>query len=128
MLAEATWKKFLPIFFGPFLKEYWPTTSILKKPRFQVLLKWFQCIYQAYRNFRSKIPRARVQIPTKNLPHFDAVCDLLECYIPVVLWFEKTKNTDSFELRFQFFRIQLFLLCALDSGPYVKVLFFFQNF
>ena len=82
------------------------------------------CIYQAYSEFRPKIPHAQVQIPKKNLPHFDSLCDLLECFIPTVLWFEKTKNKNSFELRCRFFRMQLFLLCALDSGPYVKVFFF----
>ena len=117
------WKKFLPTFFGPFLKSFWPSTSILKKPRFQVLLKWFNLCNEVWCKFRSKIPKLREKIPSENRDHFDALTDLFECYIPAVLWFEKTKASTSFNLRIKFIYIQLFLLSSLGSAPYVKVIF-----
>lgn len=107
------------------IKKYWPTTSIMKKPKFQVLIKWFKIVHSAYLVLRPKIPKFAREIPGKNKPHFDAVCDLLECYIPFVLLFEKTKNSNSFKFRLQMLRMQLFFLSALGSGPYVKVADFF---
>ena len=122
MLAECTWKKFLPTFFGPFLKSSWPATSILKKPRFQVMLKWFALLNEAWIKFRSNIPDLRVRVPAENCQHFDSLTDLFECYIPVILWFEKTKASSSFSLRLKFIYLQLFLLSSLGSAPYVKVI------
>lgn len=124
MLAECIWKKFLPSFFGPFLKKFWPATSILKKPRFQVLLKWFTVIHEVWIGFRSKINTLRQNVPDSNYDHFDSLTDLFECYIPAVLWFEKTKASPSFSLRYKFLHIQLFLLSSLGSAPYVKVILF----
>lgn len=121
MVAECVWKKYLPTFFGPFLKSFWPATSILKKPRFQVMIKWFSVINQVWSNFRKKIPHLRDKIPDENFDHFDSLTDLFECYIPVILWFEKTKASPSFALRLRFVHIHLLLLSSLGSAPYVKV-------
>lgn len=121
MVAECLWKKFLPTFFGPFLKSFWPATSILKKPRFQVMLKWFSAVNQVWLKFRVKIPNLRLNIPIENVNHFDSLTDLFECYIPAVLWFEKTKASPSFDLRLRFIYIHLLLLSSLGSAPYVKV-------
>ena len=121
MVAEATWRAYLPSFFGPFLKDSWPTSLIMKKPKFQVLLKWFGHFLEAS-TFRQNIPKLREEAPPSSHSHFDFLCDLFETYLPAVLWFEKTKNSPSFELRLNFVYIQLFLLSSLNSAPYVKVL------
>ena len=109
MLAECTWKKYLPTFFGPFLHEYWPTTSIMKKPKFQVLLKWFALFQSTWESKRATIPQILTKIPKENKKHFHSLCDLFETYIPVVLWFEKTKNSHSFSTLHKFVLIQLIL-------------------
>lgn len=124
MVAESVWKKYLPTFFGPFLKSFWPATSILKKPRFQVMLKWFSAFNEVWLKFRVNIPKLRTKIHKQNLDHFDSMTDLFECYIPAVLWFEKTKASPSFNLRLKFIYIQLFILSSLGSAPYVKVCLF----
>lgn len=128
MLAECVWRQYLSTFFGPLIKKYWPTSSIMKKPKFQVALKWFKVIHCAYLQVRSKIPEYRTSIPPENKHHFDFVCDLLECYVPFILFFEKTKNSDSFKFRIHMLRIQLYFLSALGSAPYVKVSLLFPSF
>ena len=86
------------------------------------MLKWFSVLNHGWLNFREGIPNLRKQIPEANLNHFDSLTDLFECYIPVVLWFEKTKGSPTFDLRVNFTYIHLFLLSSLGSAPYVKVL------
>jgi hypothetical protein len=56
MLAECIWREFLPNFFGPFLKEHYPTLLILKKPKFQIIQKWFSLALKAWSGFRKNIP------------------------------------------------------------------------
>jgi hypothetical protein len=121
MLAECIWKLYLPSVFGPFVKSYWPTTSILKKPKFQVLLKWYKVFLGAYSEIRHKIPSYRAAIPSANQDHLDYVGDLFEAYLPFILFFERTKNCNSFPFRCNMLVIQLFFLSALKSAPYVKV-------
>jgi hypothetical protein len=121
MLAECIWREFLPTFFGPFLKEHYPTSSILKKPKFQVIQKWFSFALEAWSGFCKNIPQLRETIPEINLPHLDSLLDLFETYISCVLWFKKTKNTQDFFLQRKFVYLQLVLLNSLNCGPYVKV-------
>jgi hypothetical protein len=91
----------------PFLKEHYPTSSILKKLKFQVIQKWFSFALEAWSGFRKNIPQLQESIPEMNLPHFDSLLDLFKTYISCVLWFEKTKNTQNFSLRRKFVYLQL---------------------
>jgi len=91
MLAEVTWRTFLFNVFGPFLRTFWPTSSILKKPKLQIMLKWFLLFEEVWTKLRKKIPDIRKKVPEKLLSHFDFYCDCFELYVPAVLWFEKTR-------------------------------------
>lgn len=121
MVAEATWRTYLPTVFGPFLKKNWPTSAIMKKPKFQVMKKWFSHFLFVWRDFRKKIPSIIQKLGHTERVHLQHLCDLFEFFIPLVLWFERTKNSDDFSLRLKFVHLQLFALSALNSPPYVKV-------
>jgi hypothetical protein len=121
MLAEVTWRSFLPTVFGPFLLSFWPTSSILKKPKLQITLKWFFLFQEVWSKLRTQVPEIRKKI-TKNISHFDSFCDCFELFVPVVLWFEKTKSNPNINLRVRLQFIQLVLLTKLDCAPYTKVI------
>ena len=122
MLAEVVWRSYLPTFFGPFLRSFWPTSSIVKKPKFQVMLKWFSLFSRAWATYRSNIPDILTRASAEAKPQVAFLCDLFECYIPAIMWFERTKSSSSFDVRLNFVYIQLFLLSSLNCSPYVKVL------
>lgn len=125
MLAEATWRRFLPFLCGPFIHKFWPSSSILKKPKLQIMLKWFNVFQEVWKGFRHNIPALQATISPENLDHFHNICDFFETYLPVVLWFENTKHINNFGLRKQFVLLHLVLLSSLNCAPYVKVCFYF---
>ena len=127
MVAEVTWRSYLSTFFAPFLRTFWPTSSIVKKPKFQVMLKWFSLFSEVWSTYHTKMPAFLDRMNPASKKHCHFLCDLFECYIPVVTWFERTKNSSSWDLRLNFVYIHLFLLSSLNCAPYVKVFLFCVN-
>lgn len=97
------------------------TENFLKKPKFQVLLKWFHITFKAWTKICHHIPDFQKNTLPENLSHFDFLCDLFKVYILAMIWFEKTKNSPDFTLHLHFIYIQMLLLSSLKNSPYVKV-------
>ncbi len=124
-IAEVVYRVHLTSVLAPFMHAMYPNSTILKKPRFGVIMHLFVLIHYAYNEIRPNLHSAIKDptLTTSQRTRLTSMRHLFEFYIPTCLWYMLAiRSKDKVLLKKAMIMLSIALI-TLESNIYLRAVF-----